>query len=207
LPRAGGLAVQIALAGGALWGAYEGYEVSGIRDVALATVGVGALAAAAWLLWRLRARRALLVAAALAAALVGLAAADRMQNAINDGRYRGIDPGIDAMLAAAPGDARVGLAADWTVAGLSPIWPAFGTRIDNDVEFIGRFVRGFLTPWGDERSFQAALRRGNYDVLVVGRGFYPPQPTPEQRWAARAGWRTIRLTTRLRVMVPPPRGG
>jgi len=203
LPRAAALALKAALAGGALFGAYRGYEVRGIRDVTLAAVGLAALAAAAWLLWRLRDRRIVLAAAATAAALVGLAAANRMQDRINDGRYRSIDPGVDAMLAATPTGGRVALAADWTVAGLSPIWPAFGTRIDNDVEFMGRFVDGFLTPWGDEASFQAALRRGRYDVLVVGRGFYPPEPTREQRWAIDAGWRTVSLSTRLRVLVPP----
>ena len=207
LPRVAALAFQAALAGGALFGAYRGYEVRGIRDITLAAAGLVALAGATWLLWRLRDRRIVLAAAAIAAALVGLAAANRMQDRINDGRYRNIDPGVDAMLAATPNGGRVALAADWTVAGLSPIWPAFGTRIDNDVEFMGRFVKGFLTPWGNEASFQAALRRGRYDVLVVGRGFYPPEATPEQRWAIDAGWRTISLSARLRVLVPPPGGG
>jgi hypothetical protein len=206
LPRAAALAFQAALAGGALFGAYRGYEVRGIRDITLAAAGLLALAGATWLLWRLRDRRIVLAAAAIAAALAGLAAANRMQDRINDGRYRNIDAGIDAMLAATPKGGRVALAADWTVAGLSPIWPAFGTRIDNDVEFMGRFVDGFLTPWGDEASFQAALRRGRYDVLVVGRGFYPPEATPEQRWAIDAGWRTISLSPRLRVLVPPAGG-
>ena len=203
LPRALALAFEAALAAGALLGAHQGYEVRGIRDVVLAAAGLAALAAAAWVLWRLRERRIVLAAAAVAAALVGLAAANRMQDRINDGRYRNIDPGVDAMLSAAPSGKRIALASDWSVGGLSPIWPAFGTRIDNEVEFVGHFVRGFLTPYGTEASFQAALRRGRYDVLVVGRGFYPPKNTREQRWAIDAGWRTISLTTRLRVLVPP----
>ncbi|HWC26507.1 MAG TPA: glycosyltransferase family 39 protein [Solirubrobacteraceae bacterium] len=206
LPRAAALALEAALAAGALLGAYRGYEVRGIGDIALAAAGLAALAAAGALLWRLRDRRVVVAGAAIAAALVGLAGGNRMQDRINDGRYRNIDPGVDAMLEAAPRGARIALAADWTVAGLSPIWPAFGTRIDNEVEFMGRFVDGFLTPWDDAASFQAALRRGDYDVLVVGRGFYPPEATPEQRWAIAAGWRTIALTPRLRVLVPPPRG-
>jgi hypothetical protein len=202
LPRSAALVLEVALAVGALFGAWYGYEVQ-VRDLALALAGVAALVGAAWLLWRLRERRIVLAGAAVASLLVGLAAAHRMQDRINDGRYRNIDPGVDAMLSAAPSGSRIALAADWTVAGLSPIWPAFGTTIDNEVEFMGRFVDGFLTPWGDERSFQAALRRGRYDVLVVGRGFYPPEATPEQRWALEAGWRTIALTARLRVLVPP----
>lgn len=205
LPRAPALVLEAALAVGALFGAWYGYEVQ-LRDLAVAAVALAALGAAAWALWRLRDRRVVLAGAAVASLLVGLAAANRMQDRINDGRYRNIDPGVDAMLRAAPGGQRVALAADWTVGGLSPIWPAFGTRIDNEVEFMGRFVEGFLTPWGDARSFQAALRRGDYDVLVVGRGFYPPEATPEQSWAVDAGWRTIALTPRLRVLVPPRSG-
>lgn len=203
LPCALARLLEAALAVGALLGAYHGYEVRGLRDVTLAAAGIVALGAAGYLLWRLRDRRSVLAGVVIASLLVGLAAAHRMQDRINDGRYRNIDPGVDAMLSAAPSGKRIALAADWTVAGLSPIWPAFGTTIDNEVEFMGRFVEGFLTPWDDERSFQAALRRGRYDLLVVGRGFYPPEATPEQRWALNAGWRTIALTERLRVLVPP----
>jgi dolichyl-phosphate-mannose-protein mannosyltransferase len=198
-----GLVAQAALAVGALLGAYRGYEVRGIRDVVLAAAGLAALAVAAWVLWRLRDRRVVLAVAGVAAAAVGLAAAHRIEHGINDQRYRTIDPGVDALLTAAPTGKRIGLAADWTVGGLSPIWPAFGTRIGNEVEYIGHFVRGFLTPYRTEAAFQAALRRGRYDLLVVGRGFFPPQATPEQRWALDAGWRTISLTRRLRVLVAP----
>ncbi len=203
LPRLAGRALELALAAGALLGALHGYEVRGAGDILLATAGLAALAAAAAALWRARGRRLLLAGAAVLLVLGGLGAANRMQDRINDGRYRSIDPGIDAMLDAAPPHARIALAADWTVGGLTPIWPAFGTRMQNEVEFLGRFVEGFLTPYPDEARFRAALRRGRFDVLVVGRGFYPPQPTREQRWAIDAGWRTIALTRRLRVLVPP----
>ncbi len=203
LPRAGELVLGGALSVAALFGAYRGYEVHGIRDVALAAAGLAALAGASWLLWQLRARRIVLVAAALAAALVGGAAAYRVEDRINDGRYRNIDPAVDVLLDAAPSGRRIGLASDWSVGGLAPVWPAFGTRIGNEVEYVGHFVRGFMTPYGDAASFQAALRRGRYDLLVVGRGFYPPKATPEQRWAIDAGWRTIALSTRLRVLAAP----
>jgi hypothetical protein len=202
LPQAASVVAQAALAGTALFGAYKGYEVHGLRDVVLAAAGLGALGGAAWVLWRLRDRRVVLVAAGVAAALVALAAGHRVEQRINDGRYIGGDPAIDTLLRVAPTGKRIGLAADWTVAGLTPIWPAFGTRIGNDVEYVGHFVRGFLTPYGREADFQAALKRRRYDVLVVGRGFFPPQRTREQRWALDAGWRTIALSRRLRVLVP-----
>ena len=204
VPHAARLGIEALLAATALSGAYRGYEVAGMRDLVLAAACLAALAAAGWLLWRLRARRLVLAAAAVAAALVGLAAAHRIEGAINDGRYRGIDPAVDTLLRVAPEGKRIGLASDWSVGGLSPVWPAFGTRIGNDVEYVGEFVDGFLTPYRSAASFQAALREGGYDVLVVGRGFYPPEATREQRWAADAGWRTIGLSPRLRILVPPP---
>lgn len=200
-----GRALEAALALAVLYGAHDGYQVVGLPDVVAAAIALAALGAGAWLLWRLRARRAVLIAAAVGAALVGLAAADRMQDRINDARYRTFDPALGALLDAAPRDKRVGLAfaTYWSLGDLSPIWPAFGTRLDNEVEFVGDFVDGFLTPYGDRQEFLAALERGDYDVLVVGRSTLARQSTPAQGWAMGAGWRTIALSPRMRVLVPP----
>jgi len=206
LPRAPGLLLEAALAAAALTGAYRGYEVAGLRGLVVATAVLAAGVAVAYALWRLRARRFVLAMAAVAAAFVGLAAAHRIEGAINDGRYVGIDRAVDTLLRVAPGDKRIGLASDWSVGGLAPVWPAFGTRIGNEVEYVGEFVDGFMTPYRSATFFQEALRHGDFDVLVIGRGFYPPENTPEQRWATDAGWRTIGLSPRLRVLVPPPPG-
>jgi len=204
LPRVPALALQGALALAALHGAYKGYELQGAKDVVLGGTAVAAIGGGAWVLWRLRSERPVLVAAGVAAALAGLAAGHRIEQRVNDGRYLGGDPAIDVVLKTAPTGRRIGLAADWTVAGLTPIWPSFGTRLGNEVEFVGHFVDGFLTPYATKTGFQEALERGRYDLLVVGRGFFPPQDTPEQRWALEAGWRSIVLSRRLRVLVPPP---
>jgi len=202
LPRAVAVAFEVALAAGVLAGAASGYDV-GVRELALAAVALALLAAAGWALWRLRRRPAVLVAAMTLAAVVMLAGMHRVEQRINDGRYRGVDPAIDAVLTIAPGGRRIGLASDWSVAGLSPIWPSFGTRIENHVEYVGYFD-GFLRRHETEPRFREALRRGRYDLLVVGRGFFPPQDTREQRWAIDAGWRTVALSARLRVLAPPP---
>jgi len=200
-----GRAVEAMLALAVLHGAHDGYDVAGAGDVVAAAVALAVAAAGAWLLWRLRGRRAVLAAAAVAAALIALAAGNRMQDRINDDRYRTFDPALSALLDAAPADRRVGLefATYWSLGDLSPIWPAFGSRLENDVEFVGRFVDGFLTPYYDEPRFRTALDRGDYDVLAVGRSSIPRQNTPAEQWAIDAGWRTIALSARMRVLVPP----
>ncbi len=206
LPRTAALALEAALALAVILGAREAYAVQA-RDILAAVLALAVLAAAGWALWGVRDRRPVLVAAALLVAVAGLAGAHRMEERINDGRYLGADRAVDALLRAAPEGRRIGLAADWSVGGLSPIWPSFGTRIGNDVEYVGEDVDGWLTKYGDARGFQAALKRRRYDLLVVGRGFFPPENTPEQRWAADAGWKTIALSPRLRVLAAPPTAG
>jgi hypothetical protein len=202
LPRGAAAALEAALALATVLGARSAYGATA-RDLVLAAVALALLAAVGWVLWLLRDRRAVLAAAVLAAALVGIAAGHRMEQRINDRRYLGVDPAVDTLLRVAPSGRSIGLASDWSVSGLSPIWPSFGTRIGNHVEYVGHTVGGWLHRYGDERGFQAALARRRYDVLVVGRGFFPPQATREQRWAIDAGWRTIALSRRLRVLVPP----
>nr|MBA3329050.1 glycosyltransferase family 39 protein [Solirubrobacterales bacterium] len=205
--RRAGLALEAALALAVLTGANSGFAIQGAGSIVRSGVVLGAAGAAGWWLWRrataLRSRPVLVALGCATAVLVGLAGGYRMQKAVNDGRYIGMDPAVDVVVRTAPEDRRIGLAAAWSVEGVSPIWPSFGTRIGNDVEYVGHFVDGFLTEYSDGGAFGAALRRGRYDLLVIGRGLFPPQRVPEERWAASAGWRTIALSTRLRVLVPP----
>jgi hypothetical protein len=203
LPRLLAIAFELALVVAVAAGARSGYELHGARELVLPAIALALLAAAGLACWRVRRRPAALIAAAVPAAILALAGAHRVEQRINVGRYVGVDPAIDALLRIAPSGRRIGLASDWSVGGLSPIWPSFGTRIANHVEYVGYFD-GFLRRYPTRRRFQEALARGRYDVIVVGRGFYPPQPTREQRWAIDAGWRTVALSTRLRVLVPPP---
>ena len=202
LPRTAALAFQVGLFVSVVAGAYSGYEVRGVREIVVAAVGLVLVAAAIWSLGYVSHRRGVLVAAGIGALLLALGAARGIEQRINGERYLGVDPAIDALLKAAPEDKRIGLASDWSVSGLTPIWPSFGTRISNHVEYIGYFD-GFLRRYPTRARFEAALERGRYDFVVIGRGFYPPQPTREQRWAIAAGWRTIALSERLRVLAPP----
>jgi hypothetical protein len=211
VPRAGlwlGAAVVLC----AITGGQSGFAVQGASSLVKAAVGVAALAGAGRLLWRWLGpdprRRPLALGATVAAVgLVALAGGYQVQKKVNETRYVGFDPAIDTLVRVAPEHRRIGLAGVWSVEGLTPVWPAFGMRIRNDVEFVGRFVEGFLTAYGDRRAFTAALRDGDYDVVVVGRGLVdPPRRVPAERWALGAGWRTIGVSDRLRVLAPP-RGG
>jgi len=123
--------------------------------------------------------------------------ADRALRAPHRGRCR--------RLRVAPSGTRIGLAGEWSLGELSPVWPSFGTRIGNEVEYVGEIPpNGFLGRYRDEARFEAALRRGRYDLLVVGRGVASRRQTSEQRWAMDAGWRTIWLDRRFRVLASPP---
>ncbi|MEA2193043.1 MAG: hypothetical protein QOI73_3164 [Solirubrobacteraceae bacterium] len=193
-------ALALAVAAGSL----DAYEIAGPRELVLAAIVIAIAAAAVGAVrraWLRRRSTALLVACALFA---GLAGARGVERRVNDTRYLGRDPAIDVVLRTAPGGKRIGLAGEWSLGELSPVWPSFGTRISNEVEFVGVMPdNGFLARYHDEARFQAALRRGRYDLLVVGRGITTAQETAEQRWAADAGWRTLFLSRRFRLLVPP----
>jgi hypothetical protein len=199
------LLAAIALA--TILGAIDGFEIAGLRELVLAGIvlaiagGAIALTASSWM-----ARRSIPVLAAWLAlfGIVGLGGAKGIERRVNDNRYAALDPGIDIVLRAAPTGKRIGLAGTWSLGELSPVWPSFGARIGNEVQYVGRMPpNGFLLRYPDEASFQAALRRGRFDLLVVGRGIAPDPQTPEQRWALDAGWKTIGLTDRFRVLTPP----
>jgi len=188
-------------------GASQAYEISGAREPVLAAFSLAVLLAglsavrAAWT----RRSVPVLAACALLFGLVGLAGAKGIERRVNDARYLGRDPAIDVVLRVAPSGTRIGLAGEWSLGELSPVWPSFGTRIGNEVEYVGEIPpNGFLGRYRDEARFEAALRRGRYDLLVVGRGVPSPRQTSEQRWAMDAGWRTIWLDRRFRVLASPP---
>ncbi len=207
LGRAAATALAAVLALAVAAGSLEAYEILGPRELVLAAVALAiALAAleAVRRSWIRRRSIPLLVACALLAGLVGLAGARGVEQRVNDARYVARDPAIDVVLRSAPSAKRIGLAGEWSLGELSPVWPSFGTRIANEVEFVGVMPdNGFLARYGDEPRFQAALRRGRYDLLVVGRGISTPRETGEQRWATDAGWRTLFLSKRFRLLVPP----
>ncbi len=154
-------------------------------DLLAATVLVaGLVGAARWRPGALSLRRAALVAGvAVLAAGWGVWRGDWWRT------YGGYDPAIAVTQRVAPSGGRVAFAGEWG-GGVSPVQPAFGRRLDNRVDYVGRFEQGVLRKAGRE-AFLRQLRRIRYDVLVAGTG-NPPRPAgdqPEVRWAQEAGYR------------------
>jgi hypothetical protein len=153
--------------------------------------------------WRPGSRRAAiaLVAAALLALPVVAAAGRLQQDRFNLHRYRGSDPVLDQLQRAA--GKRVGLAGSWSNAGLSPVLPAFGPRFANTVQYVGPSDQTMLRRYTDRAPFVAAVKRGRYDVLIIGRGEAPGESVPELRWAHSAGWVPFAVSARLVALRAP----
>ena len=170
---------------------------------------------------RVRRRAALAVAAAVLVTLGGVGHLD--QRRYNDGRFAAASPVSDWILGNADSGHRIGFAGGW-VAGYVPIYAAFGPRYDNEVEYVGQVVDGQVHEYRRRSAFVAALRRGGYDLLVVGRVARPNLDReteltvldlpPEARWAAAVGFSEvvrdadfILLARDGRVSLPPRLGG
>ncbi len=185
-----------------------------VGHVLLPAAGIaaaGALAVVAVVLWRRHAAAAragaVTTAALLAVALVitGYARQERY----SDHRYKGTDAVIAALARHGGGNRRVALSGVWGVRALSPVLPAFGPRLRDTVEFLGPTVDGQLREYDNRDDYLAALRRGNYDLLVVGRNGYgtgcdlPGQESDDDAWAAAGGLRLLARTSNLSLYRAP----
>src|SRR5690606_33029805 len=107
-------------------------------------------------------------AALAAVAAVGLAVlGESVQRTYNDNRYVGRDAALDWVIANTEDGARVGVTGAWTDQGVAPIYPAFGTRLQNRVDYVGPKVDGLLRTYEDREPFVDALEREGVEVLVV----------------------------------------
>jgi hypothetical protein len=77
---------------------------------------------------------------------------------------------------------RMGLAGQFPLAAVSPVLPAFGERLRNDVDYLGSFEDGYLRRHREPAAFLDDLR--DRDYLFVGCA----GPCPEREWAQSAGW-------------------
>jgi hypothetical protein len=83
------------------------------------------------------------------------------------------------------------------------VLPAFGPRFANRVQYVGSWDQTMLRRYTSRAAFVAALRRGGYDVLVIGRGAAPGERVPELRWARSAGWVPFVSSGRLVALRAP----
>jgi hypothetical protein len=116
------------------------------------------------------------------------------QNDYLEHRYISVTPTLDAALARAAGydEPRIGLAGAWPVTTLSPVLALFGPDLANDVSYIGETRDGALYPYEDPASYAAALKRGDYDLVMVGNE--KPLAFPqrdEADWTRAAGYREV----------------
>jgi hypothetical protein len=175
-----------------------------VRDIAVGTVAVALLAAAAWgllRLWRwpapVRKRRIALAATASAVVVVVVAAGYALERSYSRDRLVGKDATIDYFLGAARDGDRVGITGQWSVVPPSPVHPMFGERFRNHVDYVGEWSHGVNKPYRGEAAFGEDVRRGRYDWLIVGRGAPPTSTTPAMSWAAASGYRLVAQTQRL----------
>lgn len=143
------------------------------------------------------------VAAALALVALLTVAYARQREYYGDRFTRQGDPVLSYLGQRAKSGHRVAIAGVPSVDGLNPVWPAFGPRLRNHVEFVGRFVDGHVREYDDRRAWTRAIRAGRFDLLVVGRGGYAPgcklpgSETDDDAWARAAGFKRLAATERL----------
>jgi hypothetical protein len=166
-----------------------------------------ALLAAAWRHWARRdgagtpEHSALATGAAAGLLLLAAAGGYAAERRFTDHRY----PDLEAPLAWTRDHhpRRVGLTGLWNIAGLSPVYPSFGPRLRNRVDFVGPFRGGLLSQYRSRAPFVSALRRGRYELLLVGLADLPGAPRGQDAWARSAGWVEVARSPRLVLLRPP----
>ncbi|HEX2016450.1 MAG TPA: phospholipid carrier-dependent glycosyltransferase [Solirubrobacteraceae bacterium] len=123
--------------------------------------------------------------------LLALGFGQRQQRAFNDARYRHADPTVDWVAAHAPSHRRIGIAGGFSGAAGVPVLAMFGPRLDNRVNYVGPWDGGFLRHYRTAAGYRTALRRGGYDLVLVGRGIPPRDGGITERWTLAAGYAPV----------------
>jgi hypothetical protein len=119
-------------------------------------------------------RRVVIVASVVLAVGAGVVVGRELERRVDETRYADADPALRWLSVAAPAGHRIGIAGAW--AAVSANWPAFGPRLGNDVGYVGYTFDHMLVQFAHQAPFEHALRRGGYDLVVLGRGWYPDRP-------------------------------
>ncbi|HVL95883.1 MAG TPA: glycosyltransferase family 39 protein [Solirubrobacteraceae bacterium] len=182
---------QPLLALGVLDGLLGAFDLPAGKVLLGLVLALAALAAA-----RALAHRPRPAAAAVVAGLV-LVVAVSAQRANRHG-YAPLDPVLAHVEREAPAGRTIGLAGVWSPEGVSPVLPAFGPRLGNEVAYVGAFRDGMLRGPADAAAFARLARR--FDLLIVGRGAPPREDVRELDWARRAGFEVVTASPRLVLM-------
>jgi len=187
------VAVELLLAAVTLDGLRRGFELPK-ATLAFGLLAAGALAAAIRFWPHGRTATA---AAVAAVAIAGVAVADVSRDRAETQTYGPFDPVLAYLERQLPEGRTIGLAGVWSPEAVAPPLPAFGPRLGNEVAYVGEFVEGMLRPYRDREKFVRALE--TVDLLIVGRA----SATPEEPWAAGAGWTLVTASSRLAAYRPP----
>lgn len=126
-------------------------------------------------------------AAAVVCGVLGYA----LERRFNEGRHRGVHPAVDYALDGVKTPKRIGLAG----LGFGPVvYPMFGPRLRNEVEYVGPVIDGMLRPYLRRSRFARALARGRYDLVVVQLGELATRPGVSRRqdgWVRALGYRPV----------------
>jgi hypothetical protein len=193
-----GILLELAGLAGVINAIRLGVGIPGSTVVAVVLV-LGLAAGVALVAARYKAGRRTAVAAAVAAC-VAIAVLGRLQQHSFDRHgYASYDPTFAWIDAHAPSHRRIGISGVASTDGLAPVLPAFGPRLGNVVEYVGDRVRHSIHLPSSERSFDDELRRGRYDLLLIGL-----QDTAHtDSWARAAGFKLVTSSARLALYAAP----
>jgi Dolichyl-phosphate-mannose-protein mannosyltransferase len=176
--------------------------VQGIHDgvhppgILVLVTGVGLLSVGL-VVWLLRERSVPLAALAATALLICLGGYV-LERRFNEHRYLGIDPTYDYVLTHAAPGTRIALTGPLAFNGLSPAWPLYGLRLENQVFYLGPLSGDHRTEYQSESTWTTALRAGHYGMLLVARG-HPivASAADEGAWAVRDGLTPVASSPRF----------
>jgi hypothetical protein len=138
----------------------------------------------------------------------------RMQSTFNETRYLGHDPVLDQLADTDTEGIHIGIAGNWSPEEPAPIYPAFGTRLQNVVDFVGSTDDGVLKRFGTREDFISALDALDPDLLLIGREARTaedpvslnqarPGIPVERGWALSAGFKEELRSDRFLLLRPP----
>jgi hypothetical protein len=114
--------------------------------------------------------------------------------------YARFDPVFAWIVHHAPSGHRIGISGSVTLDGLVPMLPSMGPRLGNRSAYVGVPVVHSLAAPPDAGAFASLVRRGRYDLLMIGRA----DTGGTDAWARALGYRLVVQSRRLALYRAPP---